>query len=145
LDAFFAPQKTGLSGGSAAYAAAPRPSNPLRRICDPIPCAKAPLRGEHVHNVRRLRQMVMQINADYTCHGGGNRCNLWARENPFNFYVPEYYQVLKEFLTAKSKKSNKFQYKASFFLPYFDFFDFVMNFFFKACCFKWNFDAEKSK
>jgi hypothetical protein len=30
LGAFFAPQKTGLSGGSAACAAAPRPSNPLR-------------------------------------------------------------------------------------------------------------------
>jgi hypothetical protein len=31
LGAFFAPQKTGLSGGSAACAAAPRPSNPLRK------------------------------------------------------------------------------------------------------------------
>jgi hypothetical protein len=30
LGAFFAPQKTGLCGGSAACAAAPRPSNPLR-------------------------------------------------------------------------------------------------------------------
>jgi hypothetical protein len=30
LGAFFASQKTGLSGGFAACAAAPRPSNPLR-------------------------------------------------------------------------------------------------------------------
>jgi hypothetical protein len=41
LGAFFAPQKTGLSGGSAACAAAPRPSRsksatPLGAICDPL-------------------------------------------------------------------------------------------------------------
>jgi hypothetical protein len=34
--AFFAPQKTGLSGGSAACAAAPRPSNPLRTSPHPF-------------------------------------------------------------------------------------------------------------
>jgi hypothetical protein len=30
MGAFFASQKTGLCGGSAAYAAAPRPYNPFR-------------------------------------------------------------------------------------------------------------------
>jgi hypothetical protein len=67
------------------------------------------------------------------------------RANSFNFHVPTNYQVLEEFLAAKSKKSNKFPYKVSFSLPCFDFFDFAVIFFFKACYFKGNFDAEKSK
>jgi hypothetical protein len=60
---------------------------------------------------------------------------------------------LEEILTAKKtatrsisgNKANKFRYKASFSLPYFDFFAFVVDFFFKAYCVKGNFDAEKVK
>jgi hypothetical protein len=40
------------------------------------------------------------------------------RANSFNFHVPANYQVLEEFLTAKSKKSNNFPYKVSFSFPY---------------------------
>jgi hypothetical protein len=66
----------------------------------------------------------------------------YSGANSFDFHVPANYQVLEEFLTARSKKSNKFPYKVSFSLPYFDFFDFAVIFFFKACYFKGNFDAE---
>jgi hypothetical protein len=34
------------------------------------------------------------------------------------FHVPGNYQVLEEILTEKSNKSNKFQYKALFSLPF---------------------------
>jgi hypothetical protein len=59
------------------------------------------------------------------------------------FHIPGNGQALEEFLTAK-KKPNKFPYKASFFLPS-STFSTRGDFFFKTCCFKGNFDAEKSQ
>jgi hypothetical protein len=67
------------------------------------------------------------------------------------------YQVLEEFLTARSKKSKKFLLSS----PFFTFFSstsftfshlidraavfLAVNFFFKVFCYKRNFDAGKSK
>jgi hypothetical protein len=49
---------------------------------------------------------------------------------------------LEKFLTVRSKKEEK---KGPESKNFFDFFDLAVNFFFKACCFKGNFDAEKVK
>jgi hypothetical protein len=54
MGAFFAPQKTGFSGGSV-------PTHGLWPRAPLIPCASAPLRGERVHN----GPQITQINTDY--------------------------------------------------------------------------------